>query len=103
MPKIFQYLRYIIRFYTNDHLPIHVHVQIQEREVRVEFLISDDEVTLIFKKVKSKPPLTAAEAKEVAVFLKAYYRKIIEKWQIVFILHKKVKCDVISKKLVRKG
>ncbi|MBP6430665.1 MAG: DUF4160 domain-containing protein [Ferruginibacter sp.] len=31
MPKIFEYLAYIIRFYTNDHLPIHVHVQIDER------------------------------------------------------------------------
>ena len=102
MPKIFQYLQYIIRFYTNDHLPIHVHVQIQEREVKVEFLISGDEVTLIFKKVKGKTPLTEAEAKEVAVFLKAYYKKIIEKWQTVFILHKKVKCDVISKKMNKK-
>jgi hypothetical protein len=102
MPKIFKYLQYLIRFYTNDHLPIHVHVQIQEREVKVEFLISGDEVTLVFKKVKGKTPLTEAEAKEVAVFLKAYYKKIIEKWQTVFILHKKVKCDIINKKLNRK-
>jgi len=28
MPKIFQYLNYVIRFYSNDHLPIHVHVQV---------------------------------------------------------------------------
>ncbi|MES1220944.1 MAG: DUF4160 domain-containing protein [Bacteroidota bacterium] len=34
MPKIFQYLNYIIRFYTNDHLPIHVHVEIQQREMK---------------------------------------------------------------------
>jgi hypothetical protein len=102
MPKIFQYLQYIIRFYSNDHLPIHVHVQLQDREVKVEFLISGDEVTLVFKKVKGKIPLTEAEAKEVAVFLKAYYKKIIDKWQTVFILHKKVKCEVIGKKLNRK-
>ena len=36
MPKIFQYLGYIIRFYTNDHLPIHVHVGYQGKEVKVE-------------------------------------------------------------------
>ena len=54
MPKIFQYLRYLIRFYTNDHLPIHVHVQLQQRETKVEFRIAGDEVTLIFKKVKGK-------------------------------------------------
>lgn len=47
MPKIFQYLSYIIRFYTNEHLPIHVHVQIQQREIKVELI-------LVFKKVKDK-------------------------------------------------
>ncbi len=102
MPKIFQYLQYIIRFYTNEHLPIHVHVQIQDREIKIELLISGDDITLVFKKVKGKTPLTEAEAKEVAVFLKAYYKKIIDKWQTVFIYHKKVKCDVINKKLGRK-
>ena len=103
MPKIFQYLHYIIRFYTNEHLPIHVHVQIQDREIKIEFLISGDGLTLVFKKVKGKIPLTESEAKEVAVFLKAYYKKIIDKWQTVFIYHKKVKCDVINKKLNRKS
>lgn len=68
MPKIFQYLQYVIFFYTNEHLPIHVHVQIQNREIKVEFLISGDDLTLVFKKVKGKLPLTEVEAKEVAVF-----------------------------------
>ena len=57
MPKIFQYLSYILRFYSNDHLPIHVHIQIQDRETKVEFLIEGDALTLLFKKVKSKLPL----------------------------------------------
>jgi hypothetical protein len=78
-------------------------VQIQDRGMKIEFLISEDDITLIFKKIKSKPPLTEAEAKEVAVFLKAYYKKIIDKWQTVFIYHKKVKCEVINKKLSRKA
>ena len=102
MPRIFQYLQYIIRFYTNDHLPIHVHVQIQDREMKVEFVIVEDEVTLIFKKLKGKTPLTEAEAKEVSVFLKAYHKQIISKWQTVFIYHKKVSCQNINKKLNRK-
>ena len=99
MPKIFQYLGYIIRFYTNDHLPIHVHVEIQQREMKVEFQITRDNVTLLFIKVKGKKPLTEAEAKEIAVFLKKHYKQIIDKWETVFIYHKKVKCEVIAKKL----
>lgn len=66
MPKIFQYLGYIIRFYTNDHLPIHVHIEYRGKEVKVEFSIKDELVILLFKKVRGKNPLTEAEAKEVA-------------------------------------
>ncbi len=69
MPKIYEYLNYIIRFYTNYHLPVHVHVQLQQRETKVEFQISEENVTLIFKKVKGRQPVTEAEAKEVAIFL----------------------------------
>lgn len=101
MPKIFQYLRFIIRFYTNDHLPIHVHIQTAEREIKAEFQITEENVTLIFKKVKGKKPLTESEAHEVAVFLKAYHKEIINKWQMVFIYHQKVKCEVIAKPLKR--
>lgn len=101
MPKIFQYLNYLIRFYTNDHLPIHVHVQLQQRETKVEIIIAEDIVTLVFKKVKGKLPLTESEAKEVAVFLKAYYLQIIEKWETVFIFHKNVKCEIIRKKIMK--
>ena len=102
MPKVFQYLNFIILFYTNDHLPIHVHVQIQEREMKVEFRISEESVTLLFKKVKGRKPLTEAEANEVAVFLKKYYKQIVTKWEMVFIYNKKVKCDVIAKRMNRK-
>ena len=102
MPKIFQYLGFIIRFYTNDHLPVHVHVQLQQRAAKAEFKISGENVTLIFKKVKGKQPLTEAEANNVAVFLKAYHKQIIVKWETVFIYHKKVKCEIIVKNLNRK-
>ncbi len=54
MPEIFEYLSYIIRFYSNDHLPIHVHVQIKERESKAEFLFLEEEVKILFKKVKGK-------------------------------------------------
>jgi hypothetical protein len=102
MPKIFEYLAYIIRFYTNDHLPIHVHVQIDERESKAEFLFLEDDVKIIFKKVKSKTPLTLAEAKEISVFLKSNAKEIIEKWNKVFILHQKVDCKKVKTKIKRR-
>jgi Domain of unknown function (DUF4160) len=65
MPKIFEYLAYIIRFYSNDHLPIHVHVQIEQRESKAEFLFLEKDIKILFKKIKGKQPLTLAEAKEI--------------------------------------
>ncbi|MEO7530276.1 MAG: DUF4160 domain-containing protein [Sediminibacterium sp.] len=102
MPKIFEYLSYIIRFYSNDHLPIHVHVQIDERETKAELLFLEKEIKLVFKKVKGKEPLTLAEAREIAVFLKKYAGEIIEKWNKVFILNQQVDCEKIKVKLKRK-
>jgi hypothetical protein len=102
MPKIFQYLSFILRFYSNEHLPIHVHVQIQEREVKVEFTFEENVLSLLFKNVKGKEPLTNSEAKEVSVFLKIYYKEIIDKWNKVFIYHQKVEFEIIKEKLKRK-
>lgn len=102
MPKIFEYLSFIIRFYTNDHLPIHVHVQIQDREMKVEFLFEDDALTLLFKKIKGKDPLTSNEAKEVAIFLKSYYTEIIDKWNKVFIYHQRVESESIRRRIHKK-
>ena len=102
MPKIFQYLNYIIRFYSNDHLPIHVHVQVGQSETKVDFLVNGNNVILIFRKVRGKKSITEAQAREVSVFLKAYQREIIDKWQRVFIRNESVKCEVIRLKLKRK-
>lgn len=101
MPKIFEYLSYIIRFYSNDHLPIHVHVQIEERESKAEFLFLEKEIKILFKKVKGKEPLTLSEAKEIALFLKKYADEVIVKWNKVFILNQKVDCKKVKRKLKR--
>ncbi len=43
--------------------------------MKVEFVLEQNEVKLLFKKVKGKDPLTQKEANEVSVFLKAYHKK----------------------------
>ena len=100
--RYFQYLNYIIRFYSNDHLPIHVHVQVEQAESKVDFLISGNNVTLVFRKVRGKRTITHAQAREVAVFLKPYRKEIIDKGEQVFIRNEAVKCEIIRQKLRRK-
>jgi hypothetical protein len=74
-------------------------VQIQDREMKVEFLFEGEELTLLFKKIKGKQPLTSGEAKEVAKFLRKYHKEIIEKWNKVFIYQQRVESEFIRKRL----
>jgi len=37
MPKIYEYLGLIFFFYSDEHLPIHVHVSSAEYESKLEF------------------------------------------------------------------
>ena len=92
---------FLTLFYSSDHLPVYVHVQIDKWESKAESLFLENELKILFKKVKGKGPLSLAEAKEIAVFLKTNANKIIEKSNKVFILNQKVDCEKIRVKIKR--
>jgi hypothetical protein len=50
MPKIYQYLNFSIFIYTNDHLPVHIHIFIQDRQVKAELIWINDQLEIHFKK-----------------------------------------------------
>ena len=70
MPKIFQYLGYNIFIYTNDHLPVHVHISAQERQVKAELIWKKGQLEIHFKKISGYTPLTNSECKDVAIFVR---------------------------------
>ncbi|MGI8582815.1 MAG: DUF4160 domain-containing protein [Chitinophagaceae bacterium] len=70
MPKIYQYLNFNIYIYTNDHLPLHIHIFKQDRQVKAELVWIDHELKIVFKRIRGYKPLTNAECKEVAIFVK---------------------------------
>lgn len=70
--------------------------------MKVEFIFEAEGITLLFKKIKGKLPLTSVEAREVAIFLKVYAEEIIEKWNKVFIYQQRVESESITKRLRRK-
>lgn len=47
MPKIFEYLRIIFFFYSNEHEPIHVHARKGEFESKAEFQIIEGRIEKI--------------------------------------------------------
>jgi hypothetical protein len=99
MPTIYRYLGFLFRFFTNEHLPIHVHVEKQDRESKIEFNYTVEGLVLTAKKITGKTPLTAAEIKESKEFLTKYHLQVVTKWNQVYIFKKTIKCETINKKI----
>ena len=99
MPKIYEYIGFIFFFYTNEHLPIHVHIRKGENESKCELIFENGALQLQWKKVRGKKELTGKEKIDAGVFIEQYNPEIITKWQQVFILHQRVECEKINKPL----
>ena len=97
MPKIFEYLSFIFRFYSNDHLPIHVHVIKQQNQSKCELNYTLKGLDLKWKKIKGFEEISNAEKKLAEKFIHKYHLKIVDKWNQFFIFGKKITCEKISK------
>ncbi len=100
MPKIYEYLGLIFFFYSDEHLPIHVHVSFAEYESKLELDFANGKLKGIgVKNVKGRKPLQSKELKEAVKFVKNYYEEIVEKWTTFFVKNKKVSCEIVSSKI----
>ena len=100
MPKIYEYLGLIFFFYSNEHLPIHVHISHGEFESKIELIYENGKlIELAVKEVKGRHPLLKKELNEAKKFVKKYHEKIVEKWKIFFVMNKKISCEVINEKI----
>ena len=98
MPKIYQYINFLLFFYANEHLPIHCHIKRQQREIKAEITYKNGKLVVTFITVKGKPRLTQNEINEVEVFLKWKHLQIVKKWKEFFIFGKSPKFEKINKK-----
>ena len=100
MPKVYEYLGLIFFFYANEHLPIHVHVSFAQFESKIELEYEKGVLKGVkVLTIKGRDPLPAGELKEAIKFVKKYHEEIVEKWTNFFVKNKKVKCEVITKKI----
>lgn len=99
MPKIYEYLGYVFLIYTDDHPPIHVHVQHGEYQAKVELLYHDGALTLKFKKIRGIKLLTAKHQNEVERFVKEYANGIVEKWTQIHVYRTTIKAEKINRRL----
>ena len=100
MPKIYEYFGLIFFFYSNEHLPIHVHVSLAEFESKFELDYENGKLINIETSiVKGRQPLPDKDIEAAIKFIKKYHEGIVGKWVDFFVNHKKVKCEIISKKV----
>lgn len=100
MPKIFEYLGILIFFYSNEHVPIHVHAKKGEFESKATFHLKNGIITEItIEDVRGSSPLSGKDLKDFKVFLERYADKIVEKWIAYFVYHKEVAFERITKRI----
>jgi hypothetical protein len=100
MPKIYEYFGLYIFFYSNDHLPIHIHVEYADRQCKVEFIFKQGGLLEFkFLQIGEAPLLRPAEIRKLRELLAAYSDEIIKKWELYHIRKEKIKPVKITKRL----
>ena len=88
MPKIYNYLGFIFFFYSNEHLPIHCHVQKGDKEVKAEIEFIDGKPSVRFLKIRSKEIFDQKDLNKIKTFINTHAQQIVNKWRDFFILGK---------------
>ncbi|MEO8150529.1 MAG: DUF4160 domain-containing protein [Bacteroidia bacterium] len=100
MPRIYEYLGLIVFFWSNEHEPIHVHIEYGDYIAVVEFIIENGKVVSFeFKKKRSAPMLPDAQLKKAKELIEAKKDEILKKWIDYFILKKNIKPERITKRI----
>ncbi len=98
MPDIYTYFGFIFSFYSQEHEPIHVHVEHQDRMTIFDLIIVDGDLVEIKKRDKGKP-LIGKDERTAIEFIEKYWKEIVDKWVSFFVYKKRVRCTDIKTKL----
>lgn len=100
MPKVLEYFGFIFYFYSNEHLPIHVHVSFGEYESIFEILFENGKLKGVeVRKATGNDPLPQRQISEAKKVIEIYAGEIVDKWTDFFVLKKKIKSRKITQKL----
>jgi len=100
MPQIYEYFGFSFGFHSDEHYPIHVHVEKGEFESIYDLIIVNGMlVELKHRKCRGVDAIPQHDRKKVEQFIREYYKGIVEKWTNYFVLNMPVKITKITKKL----
>jgi hypothetical protein len=101
MPQVYRYFGLIFYFWSNDHLPAHIHVTdtTRERECVFDLIMENSILIEIRTRTDIKPPLKSEEITNAKAFISVYYPQIIKKWFEFYICGKEIKPVTNKKKI----
>lgn len=98
MPKIFEYLGIIIRFYSDEHKPIHVHAKYDGCEMIVKIYEQNGVIVKVtYHNKRNTCRFSDAKRKQLENFIEHEKYEIVELWVSYFVHNKRVKAKKISK------
>ena len=92
MPKLYEYFGLILLFYSDDHDPMHLHVQHGTREGIIMLIIVEGRlVDLRWRAKRGASMLTEKSQREAETFVRAMKEDIVAKWTDFYVEHKRIK------------
>jgi|SRR6185436_4897596 len=100
-PKLFVYNGIELLFFSNDHLPVHVHAIYEKTYgIKVEFTKKDSEIIKIeYKALKGFKKFKPAQMRDLKKLIAEYADQITSDWIEYFVQGAKIKTRIITKKL----
>jgi len=100
VPKLYEYFGLIFLFYSDDHDPMHLHVQHGDREGIIMLIIVEGKlVELRWRAKRGSDMLNEKEQREAEAFVRAMKSDIVEKWTAFYVEHKRIKPVRITRRV----
>lgn len=101
MPTIYEYFGIILKFFSKEHLPIHVHAYYGNNySMKVEFYFKGDVIVKReYKGVKGYRHFPPAQMKDLKTLIEKYQYQIANDWITFVIKNKRVSKKVITRKI----
>lgn len=100
MPKLIEYFGLVFYFYSNEHLPVHVHVSHAEYETIFELFFDEGKLSDVqLRKADGVEMLRVKDQKDAMKIIEVYSDEIATKWLEFFVLKKKPEIRKITKRL----
>ena len=100
MPKLYEYLGLVVFFYSNEHEPIHVHIEYGNYMTIAELYMNEGAVIeVVYRSKRNIEMLPTKQMKYAKELIEAKKSDIVEKWIDYFVKKKRISPTIITRRL----